>query len=139
MKLNEMDYIFKSMLFVTRDYGIQLDSKYEALDNELLEGHDLDVRDMSSCLEKVYQVLSKKYWIVDLQDYTDFKIVTLAEAKEHLRTFWNEDDYESDEEMNEHNQRIENADADELDELLGGVDWILFETKDDFDNFVGTE
>lgn len=140
MELNKMDYIhlFKSMIFVFRNYGIELDGKYEFLDIDLLEKYDLDVSDMSSSIEKIYQILTidTKYWIVDLQDYRDFKEVTLDEAKEHLRDFWNDDDYESDEEMIEHNERIERADADELDELLGGVDWILFKTKDDFEGFI---
>ncbi|MEK4202055.1 hypothetical protein [Cytobacillus sp. FSL K6-0265] len=77
----------------------------------------------------------KLYWVVDLQDWEDIRLLTLDEAKEHLEQFWDEEDYQSVEEMNEHNQAIQNADADELNELLLGIDWTLFKTQEEYKEY----
>ncbi|KYC77047.1 hypothetical protein NSQ93_22535 [Bacillus sp. FSL W8-0445] len=63
--LNEMDLIhaFKSMLMVAREYELEIDEKYESLENVLLEEYDLEVfhtvyPDMMDSMEKVHQLLN---------------------------------------------------------------------------------
>jgi hypothetical protein len=57
--MEKMDLIhtFKSMLMVARKYDLEINEKYEELDEHLLEEYDLDAVEMLDSLEKVYQLL----------------------------------------------------------------------------------
>ena len=58
--MNKMDLIhaYKSMLMVAREYNLELDEKYEELDDEIEGNYDLSVDDMMGSLEKGYQLLN---------------------------------------------------------------------------------
>ncbi|MEC1259994.1 hypothetical protein P9D34_05940 [Bacillus swezeyi] len=59
--MNEMDitHAFKSMLMVAREYKLEIDKRYEELENELLENYDLDVTGMMDSMENIYQLFNK--------------------------------------------------------------------------------
>lgn len=72
--------------------------------------------------EKLY----KRY---DIQDESDYSIETLAEMRQWLADFWdnNPDDDMDEEEHNEMIEAILNADEKEIFERLGGVDYSYYE------------
>lgn len=77
-------------------------------------------------------VEEKKYWVVDLQDHEKFHEYTLDEARVHLKDWFDEEDYEEEGGMEEHHELIDKADAVELDGMLQGIGWTLFEDEEDF-------
>ncbi|MFJ8247328.1 hypothetical protein [Peribacillus asahii] len=76
----------------------------------------------------------KKFYVVDFQDWTDVRVLTLDGAKDHLLNFWqDEEDYDDEEmTMKEHHEKIEKADLAELSEMLMGVDWGIFESREEY-------
>ena len=59
--MNKMDLIhaFKAMLMVAREYGLEIEGKYQVMDYRLLQAYDLDVVDMMGSLEHIYQQLKE--------------------------------------------------------------------------------
>ncbi|GAB6552787.1 hypothetical protein bcgnr5378_06000 [Bacillus cereus] len=77
-------------------------------------------------------VEEKKYWVVDVQNHEKFHEYTLDEAKEHLKNHFDEEDYEEEGEMEDHFERIDKADAEELGDLLHCISWMIFEAENEF-------
>lgn len=81
--------------------------------------------------------MGKTYIVFDLQDERDWEEVTLEGAKDKLRSMWdystemNDENGMTEEEYDEFMKRIDEADEDELDDMLGGVDFALREIEED--------
>ena len=63
MELNKMDLIhaYKAMLMVAKQYNLEIEFKYQVLEEALLEDYDLDVVDMMGSLEHIYRELMIRY------------------------------------------------------------------------------
>lgn len=104
---------------------------------EFGECEECGYEDLVNVTQEEYERGSKMsnentYWVVDLQNYTDVTERTLDDAKDFLKGFWNEEDFESEQEMDDHFARIDIANADELIELLMGVDYYLFKSHEEY-------
>lgn len=81
--------------------------------------------------------MEKTYIVYDLQDERDWEEVTLEGAKDKLRSMWdystemNDENGLTEEEYDEFMKRIDAADVDELDDMLGGVDFALRDVEED--------
>lgn len=81
--------------------------------------------------------MEKTFIVYDLQDERDWEEVTLEGAKDKLRSMWdystemNDENGMTEEEYDEFMKRIDAADVDELDDMLGGVDFALREIDED--------
>jgi hypothetical protein len=73
----------------------------------------------------------KTYIIMDAQNPVDNWGVTLDEAKSFLGGHFEEDDFETEEEYNQYHERLENADYSELQLMLTGIDYRLFENEEE--------
>jgi len=62
MSLNDYDlyHSYKAMLTTARFYDLELDSKHEELEEDLLNEYDLSVDDMLGSLDNVYKELKKR-------------------------------------------------------------------------------
>lgn len=81
--------------------------------------------------------MEKTFIVYDLQDERDWEEVTLEGAKDKLRNMWdystemNDENGLTEEEYDEFMKRIDVADVDALDDMLGGVDFALREIDED--------
>ena len=50
---------YKAMLYVAREEGMDIEEKYENLDNDLLREYDIDITDMMDNVEVLYNILKK--------------------------------------------------------------------------------
>lgn len=81
--------------------------------------------------------MEKTYIVYDMQDERDWEEVTLEGAKDKLRSMWdystemNDENGLTEEEYDEFMKRIDAADVDELDDMLGGVDFALRDVEED--------
>lgn len=57
MKNMDLIHAFKAMLTVARDNNLDIDEKYEVMENRLLEELDLDVTDMMDSVQNIYETL----------------------------------------------------------------------------------
>ncbi|MDA2738395.1 hypothetical protein PDQ75_24900 [Bacillus cereus group sp. Bc015] len=73
--------------------------------------------------------IEKIYFVVDIQDVTEWYEMNLDEVREFLNNHWGIDDYETEQEMLEHEQKMLNADISELDDMLQGIGYTVFESE----------
>ena len=50
---------YKAMLYVAREEGMDIEEKYENLDDDLLREYDIDITDMIDNIEVLYKILKK--------------------------------------------------------------------------------
>lgn len=50
---------YKAMLYVAREEGMNIEEKYENLDDDLLREYDIDITDMMDNIEVLYKILKK--------------------------------------------------------------------------------
>lgn len=75
----------------------------------------------------------KIYIVMDLQDFNDNYLMTLSEAKIFLNGMWEE--LEDDDPFLE---AIQQADSEELNSMLLGCDYILFQDRESYLAFINS-
>lgn len=75
--------------------------------------------------------MTKIYKMYDMQDENDSWETSLEDAQQWLIRFWieNNDCQLTDEELNGFIEKIEESDADELDDYLQGIDYAIEEIE----------